>query len=451
MPHALYIPFVFALGACVGSFLNVVVWRLPQIDPPEGTPWWKRPYLYLQGLSHPPSYCPKCKNRLKWYDNVPILGWIKLGGKCRFCKEPISSRYPIVEAVTAVLFVGLYAAYYMVGVGPCPPVPQTVFLDAPGLLQHAAPQWPFFFLHLFLLSALLAASLIDADLTIIPLPIPVTILVVGLVAHAVFDDPRAAGAVSLVVRSSQGPLVASPAAALAAGGAVGLIASWVLAARGVLKKSFAEGDPLFPGEREQIEQELEEENRKRRKAGQALEYYSFPPDYTRKQIRAEMRKEMAFLLPPMLCGVLFWVLTERVPAVRAAWQSATQPHWATGLLGAVFGALVGGAVVWVTRILGTLGFGRLAMGLGDVDLMFGVGAVIGAGPAVIAFFLAPFAGLLLSLYLIVFGKQRHIPYGPYLGMASVAVLLCYCPIAKWLEPGLAGLGLFARQLAGGAA
>jgi leader peptidase (prepilin peptidase)/N-methyltransferase len=76
------------VGAIFGSFLNVVAWRLPR----------------KESLLHPPSACPKCGTRIKPYDNVPILGWLWLRGKCRACGEPISPRYPLVEAVTALLW-----------------------------------------------------------------------------------------------------------------------------------------------------------------------------------------------------------------------------------------------------------------------------------------------------------------------------------------------------------
>jgi leader peptidase (prepilin peptidase)/N-methyltransferase len=75
------------LGAIVGSFLNVVAYRLPRGE----------------SLLHPPSACPSCGTRIKPYDNVPILGWLWLRGKCRACGAPISPRYPIVEAVTGLL------------------------------------------------------------------------------------------------------------------------------------------------------------------------------------------------------------------------------------------------------------------------------------------------------------------------------------------------------------
>jgi leader peptidase (prepilin peptidase)/N-methyltransferase len=434
VPHLLYIPFLFALGACVGSFLNVVVWRLPRLEIPHDMPWWKMPWLILHGLSYPPSRCPKCGKSLAWYDNIPILGWIKLGGKCRYCKQPISVRYPVVEAITAALFAAWYVLYYMVEIGPCAPIPLQRYYDVPGLYEYRPPVPAIFFLHLVMISALLAASLIDLELTIIPQSIPLTLLFVGLAMHAVFDDPYAGGSLNLV-EGVNGFARASPWCAVAAGGSVGLLASLVLQRAGVLRPSFPQGEPLFPGERE----ELEAENRKLKKAGKPVE--PLPPDYTPGQVRLEILKELLFLLPPLVLGIMWWLLTEKVPAIRSAWASATAPGWVTGFLGAALGALIGGATVWIVRIVGTIGFGRLAMGLGDVDLMFGVGACIGAGPAVIAFFIAPFFGLLLAVYLLISGSRRHIPYGPYLSMASAAVLLCYCPIEGWLRPGLAGLGM----------
>src|SRR5687767_10989806 len=104
MPHLLLIPFLFALGACVGSFLNVVVWRLPRVEYQEGDHWLRMLGRTVEKLSHPPSHCPKCSAAIRWYDNVPVIGWMKLGGKCRNCRASISPRYPIVEAVCGLLF-----------------------------------------------------------------------------------------------------------------------------------------------------------------------------------------------------------------------------------------------------------------------------------------------------------------------------------------------------------
>jgi leader peptidase (prepilin peptidase)/N-methyltransferase len=75
------------LGAIIGSFLNVVAYRLPRGE----------------SLSHPPSRCPNCGAPVKPYDNIPVLSWLLLRGRCRNCKEPISRRYPLVEAGTGIL------------------------------------------------------------------------------------------------------------------------------------------------------------------------------------------------------------------------------------------------------------------------------------------------------------------------------------------------------------
>ena len=82
-----YVVLAFVLGLAIGSFLNVVIYRLPR----------------KESLLHPPSRCPHCGTNIKPYDNVPVLGWLWLRGKCRACKAPISPRYPLIEALTGLL------------------------------------------------------------------------------------------------------------------------------------------------------------------------------------------------------------------------------------------------------------------------------------------------------------------------------------------------------------
>ena len=97
MPVALIILvlFIFALGAVIGSFLNVVILRA----------------FSGESIVLPPSKCPKCHNKLKWWHNIPILSFMLLGGKCWFCKEKISFQYPIVEFITGVIFVAIFFKY----------------------------------------------------------------------------------------------------------------------------------------------------------------------------------------------------------------------------------------------------------------------------------------------------------------------------------------------------
>jgi leader peptidase (prepilin peptidase)/N-methyltransferase len=80
-----------ALGACVGSFLNVVAWRVPR---GESVLW-------------PPSHCPSCDAHLGARDLVPVVSWLTLRGRCRYCGAPVSARYPLVELSTALVFAGV--------------------------------------------------------------------------------------------------------------------------------------------------------------------------------------------------------------------------------------------------------------------------------------------------------------------------------------------------------
>ncbi len=87
------------LGLCVGSFLNVCILRLAKEDKKQ------------RSLFHPPSTCPSCRHRIGWRDNVPVVSWLVLRGRCRWCGQPISMQYPIIEAVVAVLWIAAMLAY----------------------------------------------------------------------------------------------------------------------------------------------------------------------------------------------------------------------------------------------------------------------------------------------------------------------------------------------------
>jgi leader peptidase (prepilin peptidase)/N-methyltransferase len=83
---------VFLFGLVIGSFLNVVIFRIPKGE----------------SISFPASHCQSCNTPLKWYHNIPLLSWIFLGGKCAFCKEKISKQYPIVELTNAIIYLLLF-------------------------------------------------------------------------------------------------------------------------------------------------------------------------------------------------------------------------------------------------------------------------------------------------------------------------------------------------------
>ena len=88
MENVLYPIFLFIFGSCIGSFLNVYRFRYPKSI----------------SIIYPNSFCPKCKKKIPWYFNVPIISWFLLMGKCFFCKSNISFSYPLVEFLTALLF-----------------------------------------------------------------------------------------------------------------------------------------------------------------------------------------------------------------------------------------------------------------------------------------------------------------------------------------------------------
>ncbi|MBD2313914.1 prepilin peptidase [Desertifilum sp. FACHB-1129] len=146
---------VFLLGSAIGSFLNVVVYRIPE------------------GLSifWPPSRCPKCGYRLKATENIPILGWLRLRGRCSNCRQPISVRYPLVETVTGLLFLLIYWQFGL-------SVVQTV------------GYWALF-------SWLLALALIDIDTMTLPNALTKSGLVLGIVFQGVMAGiPGIIGAVT---------------------------------------------------------------------------------------------------------------------------------------------------------------------------------------------------------------------------------------------------------------
>src|SRR4051812_16760655 len=129
------------VGACAGSFLNVVIWRVPRGE----------------SIVSPPSHCPNCNARIKARDNIPIVSWLLLRGRCRNCGEPISARYPLVEATVAVLFAAITAVN--------------------GLDWDLAWQLPF-------AAVLVALAAIDLDLHIIPNKIIYPAAVWGVVSAA---------------------------------------------------------------------------------------------------------------------------------------------------------------------------------------------------------------------------------------------------------------------------
>jgi leader peptidase (prepilin peptidase)/N-methyltransferase len=375
LPDGLLIAFLFALGACVGSFLNVVIYRLPKD----------------LSLIHPGSACPACKAPIAFYDNIPLLSWLLLLGKCRKCKAKISSRYFIVELLTALLFVALYWIYF-----------QTSLRRGTGGFFEGG--YFLYLVHIIMLAAFLAASAIDLELSVIPLSICWFVTAVGFLGAAI---SRFVYSPAVIRGYDLFPTASAKIAVLAAGALAGLIISIFLLLTGLLKTS-------YPSEKEELENAQTEQ----------------PDDYNH---RLEMLKEVIYLLPIILGAFAAFKIYKTVPRFTDWWIDFSQVPVIAGLFGSLWGYLIGCAVVWITRILGTFAFGKEAMGLGDVHLMGAAGAVLGPLPVVAAFFIAPFFGLGWAAFCMFFKKIRQIPYGPFLSMGVFAVMILHNAVVNWLQ------------------
>jgi leader peptidase (prepilin peptidase)/N-methyltransferase len=153
---------LLCLGACVGSFLNVVIYRVPA----------------GQSIVRPGSRCPQCGHAIRWYDNVPVVSWCLLRARCRDCGAAIAIRYPLIESLVAGIFLGLGVV--------------EVFGAGANLPSPADGQWPASTLigihgyHALLVTTLLAIAVINFDGHLVGWKFVLPPLLVGVVAPAVF-------------------------------------------------------------------------------------------------------------------------------------------------------------------------------------------------------------------------------------------------------------------------
>lgn len=146
MPYVLFV-FSGLLGLVIGSFLNVAIYRLPRHE----------------SLVRPGSHCPRCGAGIRWYDNIPLVGWLVLRGRCRTCRAAISLRYPLVEAITAIAFVLAMWRF--------------------GLSWQLLVAWAF-------IAALVVVAFVDYDHMIIPNRIVLPGAVLGLIASVALHPQR---------------------------------------------------------------------------------------------------------------------------------------------------------------------------------------------------------------------------------------------------------------------
>lgn len=455
LPWLTILLFVIAVGACIGSLINVLVYRMPR------------------GLDVvvPTSRCPKCDHKLTWRENIPILGWILLRGKCRFCKAKISPEYPIVESIVALLFGGIWALWYIVpddailGLGRIAP---EWAANGPGLT------WPATVVLLVLTGCLVAMTIIDARTSTIPLVLTWVPALVALLLHTgnavwfynkygnpimmpgldgawvIPNAPRMKWltAPGEVWTLATGGLAGWKFIGMGIGGIVGLGLSNLLLKFKLITRSFADFDAWYEEHQgkqspapasEQAPNGDSEPNEvpEATAVDQEAEQESGMQDWLMyPHARREMIKELAFLCPPVLLAFVgSWAMTLFVSQRYGAWTEVpgtgqmlppvNAPIWLVVLGGVLMGYLIAGGVVWAVRIGGSLAFGKEAMGLGDVHMMAAVGACLGWIDPTIAFFLAAFVGVAYAIVAQVFrGKlSRAMPYGPFLAIATMMVVL----------------------------
>ncbi len=249
MPPLVIKIFIFIFGALIGSFLNVCIYRMPRelsVNKPKR------------------SFCPDCRGKIAWYDNIPFISYILLGGKCRHCRKKISFRYFLVEMITALTGLVLY--------------------DFFGI--HVR-----FFVYAALSCALIAATFIDFDFQIIPDEITLGGLVVGIILSVIF---------------------------------------------------------------------------------------------------------------PSLHGV-----SSRLAALGQS----------------LLGMLAGGLSIWFIGKFGEILFRKESMGGGDVKFLAMIGSLLGWKAALLIFFIAPFFGAVIGIIMRIRKGAEVIPYGPYLSLAALLVML----------------------------
>ena len=276
--HLIYGVGLFTIGTVVGSFLNVCIYRIP----------WEKSVIW------PGSHCPKCWGEIQPRDNVPIIGWVLLGGACRSCHAPIAPRYPAIEFLVGCLFL---FTYLMNAVLPGEYIRDDVTLLARVLFQ------------ITLISLLVVITFIDADLTIVPPSVTNVGIFLGLMLGTIFPEVR--------------PIPHSA------------VTSW------------------------------------------------------------------------------------------------------DGFLVGIQGMLVGGATIWVIRVVGGLVFRREAMGSGDIHILALIGSFLGWRAAVLTIPLAAFVGLVPAIvkfgqYLLkrltrrkINDSDRELPFGPYLSVAALILMFSW--------------------------
>lgn len=455
-----------AVGLCIGSFLNVVVYRLPR-NRSLRSPLW--------------SACPNCKKRIHFIDNIPVLSFLLLRGRCRVCDIPIATRYPVVEISMALVVLLILDALF---IGQ---VRAGITASPFGLTDRLSNDWPIFLAHVILFAALMAMSAIDLEHYWVDVRFTNLVTACGFVLHALWTPRHSAAWIR--------PLDSTAIVCLFT--VVGLGFTWlVFVCRPHMDpEDFGEEaeplpigpdaeppvahlpPPLTPPSRVAawvagtllvgllVLLFLDETSSNAfRHTGRALVPLAFlavlifsesivprPSDQAIVEAIYEERygarrmalSELTILAPAIVFGILGFLLMRgggelpirlgnalhaSVPAAPGSMFFGWSPWY--GLATAATGYVVAGAIGWAVRIVFTLLFGKEAFGAGDIHMMAAAGCVAGWPVVLLGFMLTCALALLGWVATLPFKRTRALPLGPWLSISFLAVTVFYEPILK---------------------
>ncbi len=451
IPDQVWIIFLAALGACIGSFLNVVIHRLPRD----------------QSLVSPPSHCPGCKTPIRWYDNIPIASYLMLGGKCRSCKTTISIRYTLIELSTALAFVALYDAFFKsaMHVG----------------LQDPILDFPIFAVYLALAAVLILCSALDIEYYLIDLRIIYIMIAAALLGwafgwrtdHNYLWPTTGTGLFAVSIGVVIGEAVRRIVAAITGHtdqvhddeflesdqaddqdqptgkGLWELIFAYAFVALGIalIVWSIVSGD-----------KRIDYDARAWSYIGWlflAIVVGCIPHRQSDKQIveiieqekstaRSVAIGELIMLMPATIGGAAMIVLMKLSPAFKALIGSVFDLQIGThlpvvGLAAGVGAMVVAVAFGWSVRIGFTLLFGKEAMGIGDIYILAAVAAAAGPTVAIVGFFAGSVIGVFGIALLLLWKTSSALSYGPWIAIGTMVCLLFYKPLVNTLAPAALGI------------
>ncbi|MCH2205196.1 MAG: prepilin peptidase [Lentisphaerales bacterium] len=375
--------FSFAFGACIGSFLNVCIWRLPRGE----------------NLSYPSSHCPNCNYSIPSYENIPILAWLWLRGKCKNCRIGISPRYVIIETITALIFVFITWQAQNIRL----PIEQLLALY-------------------FLASAFICIILIDIEHLIIPAKITLSGYVTAgalclLLPHAIILPSdhslfNLKGDLNCLTQRFS-DLADSPRLLAFSYSIFGFIAGYA-----ILWSVVELGKALFGKQKFQFKDEIKITLTKEGAQSEGDELLPWEDIFDRETDTLEIKVNSGNWNIKNENGEL---LKQNLQVNHKGFELADDKTYSLEDINSI-------EIMTNEFILP-----REAMGRGDTKMLAMIGALLGPSGALFTLMIATFLGCLIAGTAMLFGllkKGKQIPFGPYLAIAGFAWMLYWPQLTR---------------------